>query len=319
MSDGLSVAVLGAGRMGREHAAAIRAAGDRVRWVIDTDPQSAATLAQEHGAQAGTDLDALPTSPDPDAVVIATPSSRHLAQALRCAHLPTLLEKPPWLADQDPDPLLSVVADRGGLVAVGMTTRFDPAIAAVRRAVVEGRIGRVLSIDDTINFLLADDDLPAWYHRAPQRGGGIVQTNGVHALDRVCWILGEIPRLVTARTGSTDRELLIQDNASIILATATATITISLLWSRFDPPASTLLVTGTRGTATGFADGSWAITTIEGTDRGPATPDRNNYLTQWKAFRTVVRHRDLPSALPQLRDLIGPMRLLSAALAARQQ
>ncbi|WP_029138345.1 Gfo/Idh/MocA family protein [Nakamurella lactea] len=315
MTAGLAVAIVGAGRMGQEHAAALTAAGDRVRWVIDADPRSAAALAGAHGAESGTDLDRLLATTTPDAVVIATPSEQHLSQALRCAHLPTLLEKPPWLGDQDPTPLVAASRVAGRLVAVGMTTRFDPAICSVQKAVSAGRIGQVLSIDDTINFVLGDESLPAWYHQPHHRGGGIVQTNGVHALDRVSWILGELPRLVTARAGSTARTDPIEDSATIVLTTDTASVTVNVLWSQYEPPPTRLTVVGTLGTATAFADGSWQVTTIDGTEQGAAAPDRNNYLTQWHAFRAALADPRAPSTIPTVYDLVGPMTLLSQTIA----
>lgn len=305
--------------MGREHAAAAAACGDEVRWVVDSDARAAASLAELYGAAAPTDLDELLTASSPDVVVIATPSDQHLTQALRCAGIPTLLEKPPWLADQDARPLLAAVKRERGLVAVGMTTRFDPAIATVYSAVITGKVGSVLSVHDAIHFVLRDDDFPTWYHQSHHRGGGVVQTNGVHALDRVSWVLGELPRLVTARAGSTARRNPIEDCAWITLTTQTVSVHISLLWSRYQPPSSSLQVIGTLGTATAFADGSWEVTTSDGTERGPATPGTNNYLTQWQAFRSAVTGGLSAPSIPMLADLVGPMNLLTQIIESLEQ
>lgn len=314
--NSLSVAIVGAGRMGGEHAAAIRAAGDIVRWVVDPRVAAASALADSVGAAGFDDLDDLLASTRPDAVVIASPSDRHLSQALACVGRPILLEKPPWVAGQDPGPLIDAASAARSLVAVGMTTRFDPAIRGVQQAVRSGAIGEVLSVHDVINFALGEGDLPAWYHAVHRAGGGIVQTNGVHSLDRVCWLLDAVPDLLDARAWSTQRHPPIEDSARLHLQHGTVSVVIDLLWSAYPPPPSRLQIIGTRGAATAFADGSWQVSTVGTLDSRPAVPGNVNLNSQWRAFRSAalrIPEPDLP-AIPEIIELLGPMSLLERIL-----
>ena len=235
----LNVVIIGAGRMGREHAAAATAAGDKVIAVLDPDIARAGALAGEHGAVVATavalgdTLDALAHGDGDMAVIVASPSAFHLDHALvaigRGASV--LVEKPPWVPGQDPAPLLSAASNSSALTAVGMTTRFSPGVQALRRAVRSGQLGSVMWVSDLVAFSLAGDSgLPAWYFEPGLSGGGVLVTNGVHSIDRVSWVLGEPLVLETARKSSGwlhDCE----DTASLMLRAGGAAVSITELWS----------------------------------------------------------------------------------------
>ncbi len=155
----LEVIVIGAGRMGREHAHAISAAGDEVIAFLDPDLTRAESAAAEIGGEALA-AEADLTGPlerltrrGASAALIASPSVLHLAhaQAAISLGLPVLLEKPPWVPGQDPEPLLAA-ARQGAVLAVGMTTRFNPGVQAVRNAVRSGALGPLLFASDRVAF-----------------------------------------------------------------------------------------------------------------------------------------------------------------------
>ena len=94
-----------------------------------------------------------------------------------------LLEKPPWVPGQDPGALLSLESN-GAVLAVGMSTRFNPGVQAVRTAVRSGSLGTILLASDRVAFTVPPGTLAEWYFDADQSGGGVLVTNGVHSLDR---------------------------------------------------------------------------------------------------------------------------------------
>jgi predicted dehydrogenase len=92
------VAIVGAGLMGRWHAAAARRAGARVVAVVDGDAVRAASLARRHGAVSGATLQALQGA-RPTVAHLCTPAASHpaLAQQAFELGLHVVCEKP--LAD----------------------------------------------------------------------------------------------------------------------------------------------------------------------------------------------------------------------------
>jgi predicted dehydrogenase len=91
----IRVAIVGAGLMGRWHAASARRAGAQVVAVADPDAARAAQLARRHGARTLGPTDRL-AQHEVDAVHVCTPLETHaaiVAQILE-AGLPVLVEKP---------------------------------------------------------------------------------------------------------------------------------------------------------------------------------------------------------------------------------
>ena len=293
----LEVIVIGAGRMGREHAHAISAAGDEVIAFLDPDLTRAESAAAEIGGEALA-AEADLTGPlerltrrGASAALIASPSVLHLAhaQAAISLGLPVLLEKPPWVPGQDPEPLLAA-ARQGAVLAVGMTTRFNPGVQAVRNAVRSGALGPLLFAS-----------------------GGVLVTNGVHSLDRLGWILGETLVLRSVRLSS-GLFRSCEDTALLELSADGATVQVTELWGPGPVPPSELLVIGPRGSCWTDSEGNWRLSSVEGSRSEDRPLGYSEILEQWRAFRDLVLEGRRSSVLPGIEELWAPMQLLEQAV-----
>jgi predicted dehydrogenase len=322
----LKVVVIAAGRMAREHAAAVVAAGDKVIAVIDPDVTRAEALAAEHQASAGASQDdiveilaSLGLQFGDVAFVIASPSALHLEQAVTAAERGScvLLEKPPWIPGQDPLPLLAAPPD-DVRIAVGMTTRFSIGIQALRSAVQSGQLGSILRVSDLIAFSLAADRLPEWYFDPQMSGGGVVVTNGVHSVDRLSWILG-LPLQLQSASLSSGFLHSCDDTAVLELRAGHVLVSSTLLWSLGPVPSSQLLIVGDEGSAWTDAAGNWMVSSIRGTASGSPPSGHDNLKAQWRSFRSFVTTRKRDDVLPRLGDLALSMALLDEVMASRSQ
>jgi predicted dehydrogenase len=165
----------------------------------------------------------------PEALVVASPTSAHL-EALRWsvehgAH--AFVEKPLASSSDGVAETLTAAEERGLTVAVGYNLRFHPALEAVRAAVQEGRIGRLLSVRAEIGQYLPDwhpeEDYRRSYAARAELGGGALLTLS-HELDYVRWIAGEVEdvRGLAARVSSL--ELDVDDVAELICRHAGGTV-----------------------------------------------------------------------------------------------
>ncbi len=119
-----------AGAFGTKHREALGAI-DEVELVsiVDADPDKTGALAEEHGiAHWSTDLAEALARPEIDAVLLATPTPLHAAQAMQCLeagkHVMVEIPMADNLADAE---RLAETAERTGLVAMaGHTRRFNP-------------------------------------------------------------------------------------------------------------------------------------------------------------------------------------------------
>lgn len=315
----LDVVIVGAGRMGAAHAAAIASAGDRVTAFLDSDLARAESAADRYGGQAAAAGDDLAAAIDSfaragtSAVLIASPSALHLAHATAAAALglPVLLEKPPWVPGQDARRLVEA-SRSGAVIAVGMSTRFNPGIQALRGSVRSGALGSVLAAHDRIAFTLSPGDLEDWYFDPEHSGGGVLVTNGVHSLDRLAWILGEDLVLENVRR-SAEMLRTCEDTAILDATAGTAAVRAMELWAAGPVPPSELLLLGTKGSAWTDAEGNWQVSNLGGSSSGTRPPGWSELAAQWHSFRDLVLsgHRD--GVLPGLAELAPTMALLEQA------
>ena len=184
----IRIAVIGTGVMGADHARIVASdlPGAVLQVVCDLDAAKARQVADDCGAF---DIDQDPESAagreDVDAVIVASPDPTHAPLSRFCigARKPVLCEKP---LSQSSDVCLTILQaeQEAGrkFVQVGYMRRFDPPYVEMRRAVAEGRLGRVLMMHN--------------FHRnvenpAPEFSGAMAITNSApHEFDAARHVLG---------------------------------------------------------------------------------------------------------------------------------
>ena len=191
----VGIAVLGAGRIGKIHAANV-AASKLATLVVVADPfaDAAASLADELGAQAMTDCEAAIDRADVDAIVIGTPTHTHINLMLRAVRLgkAVLCEKP---IDLDMAKSLAAVAEverLNGRVMLAFNRRFESTFAQMRAAIDAGDIGEVRQV------IISSRDPGLAPEDYIQHSGGIFRDMTIHDLDIGRWLLGEEPVELTA-------------------------------------------------------------------------------------------------------------------------
>ncbi|MDA0185583.1 inositol 2-dehydrogenase [Solirubrobacter phytolaccae] len=141
------IGVIGVGRIGSMHAdlLARQVPGAEVTRVVDTYAPAAAAVGARLRVPAATSIEALLAAPDVDAVAICTSTDTHadLIVAAAEAGKAIFCEKPVSLDLAEVDRALAAVERAGVPFQIGFNRRFDPAHAAVAKAVADGEIGEV--------------------------------------------------------------------------------------------------------------------------------------------------------------------------------
>ena len=282
-----SVLLVGAGVIGHRHMQAATRFGDHISAVVDGDRARADAAASQYGAAAFSTLtEALAASPV-DVIVIATPSPQHHAQAIEALAngADVLVEKPHRVPGDSADELAAAVADASGRYVIGMTTRHWPGVRAAASAVANGDLGTVLSYSDRMHFTLAPDALPAWYFVRESAGGGVLLTNGVHAIDRARALLGSDLTVVASRLVTVFADHEVEDSAELRLVSGDGVpVDLSMLWSPADAFATGVTITGTAGFAHVEMDGSWVVKTTSSHTHGGPVSDQQPFDLQWDSF-----------------------------------
>jgi predicted dehydrogenase len=299
--------------MGTAHARAARELGDDVVAVVDPDPDVAARLASPLGARTfATVAEALAATPV-EAAAIASPSGQHLAQSVELvtAGVAVLVEKPHRLPGESPEPLRRVLAPGRSRYQVGMSTRYLPGMAELAGAVHAGALGTLVFCSDSIWFRLSEDSLPPWYFSRQHSGGGVLLTNGVHALDRLRWLSGGDLELEDAVLADLAGRGDCETSAQLRLrGRADATVTVSLLWSPWPVPPSALVLIGTEGSGILRGDGSYDVSTASHEAHGGPTDIEESFMRQWRDFRRE-------GVGPGLEELEPTLRLIERVYAAQ--
>jgi myo-inositol 2-dehydrogenase/D-chiro-inositol 1-dehydrogenase len=184
----LELALIGAGRMGRNHARAL-ARCEETRLVAVCDPvRAAAEAAAPEGARVLEQVDELLADHAIGGVLIAAPTPLHdgLVERALVAGKHVLCEKPLTL-DVARDVALGRLAEDLGLVLqVGFWRRFAWPYREAARLIAEGAIGE----PRLIRACQWDSRPPPAAFCDPAVSGGLEIDCGVHELDLAAWLLG---------------------------------------------------------------------------------------------------------------------------------
>lgn len=216
------VALIGAGRIGKNHAEIVarRVPGASLVAVVDPVDGAAQALADSLDvSRAFTDVDAALGQDDIDAVVISAPARSHsdLVVEAATAGKHVFVEKPMAVTLDDADRAIAAAESAGVVLQVGFNRRFDAGFAAARAAIDDGAIGtpqllRSLTRDPG-PFAADPSRIPPWT---------IFLETLIHDFDTVCFLNpGARPVRVTAIA-----DALVRPDAKGIghLDTAVATI-----------------------------------------------------------------------------------------------
>lgn len=224
----VSLAVIGAGLIGRRHIDAIQQLNETVVCAIVDPAEDARSLAQSLGVDWFSSVDALlaDTTPDgavPDGAVIATPNQIHVEQGLDfiTAGVPILVEKP--LASDVAGALVLVEAGEASGVAVltGHHRRHNPLMGKAREIIDRGEIGQVVLVNAMTWLYKPEDYFDATWRREP--GAGPIHINLIHDVDALQFLCGPIVSVFAIESNQT-RGYAVEDSAVITLAFASGAL-----------------------------------------------------------------------------------------------
>jgi myo-inositol 2-dehydrogenase/D-chiro-inositol 1-dehydrogenase len=182
----LSIAVIGAGRIGNIHARNIAAhKGARLAGVADVDTAAATRLAEACGGRALTLNEAFAA----DAVLIGSPTTTHADYIERAAAAGRAIfcEKPIDLAGDRVRACLAAVQRAGVVLMVGFNRRFDPNFATLKQRIDAGEIGAL----ELLTIISRDPAPPPAAYI--ETSGGLFRDMMIHDLDMARFLLAEEP------------------------------------------------------------------------------------------------------------------------------
>jgi len=174
--------IIGAGMIGHFHAKAITAmTGGELHSVFDLRGEAAEKLAAEYAAKAFSDIDDFLADPELEIVTVGTPSGAHLEPSLAAlnAGKHVICEKPLEITTERIDQLIAAAEKNGKTIAAVLNRRFHPGMTAFKKAVDEGRFGKLTSASAYVKWFRdqAYYDSAGWRGTWALDGGGALITS----------------------------------------------------------------------------------------------------------------------------------------------
>ncbi|MFQ6094890.1 MAG: Gfo/Idh/MocA family protein [Candidatus Bathyarchaeia archaeon] len=265
MEERLSVGIVGCGRAGEEHARAYSSiSGVRVLAVADIDEGKARDLARKCGADTSyRDYNGILEDPRIDAVSICLPHYLHSKVSVEAAeagkHI--LCEKPMANNLDEADEMIRAAKKAGVTLMIAENVRFHPINLKLKELIEQNHIGEVF-----LARIFRDHEMHAYLRKRPwflskeKAGGGIWMAGGVHDVDALRMLIGEVKTVSLFQAKRVFREMEGDDTVAAILrfrSDALGVVTESFSTKTFGQPSPhgcPSVINGSSGTITVVSD-----------------------------------------------------------------
>lgn len=197
----MNYALIGCGRIAVNHIKAALENGLDITAVCDIETSNIDLLLSKYNMEANTNIarytdyrKMMEEHPEIELIAIATSSGSHAEIALSCidAGIPVMIEKPMAMSMSDADEIIRRSQEKGVAVCACHQNRFNIAVQKTRKALEEGRFGRLSHGSIHVRWNRNRE----YYTQAPWRGtwaedGGCLMNQCIHGIDLLRWMMGE--------------------------------------------------------------------------------------------------------------------------------
>jgi predicted dehydrogenase len=199
MAKELGFGILGAGLVSPFHAKAVKASkGGKLVAFCDMAKDRVEKMAAEYGAKAYASLDDMLKDPAIHVVNVCLPNHLHHGAVMKCAaagrHV--LTEKPPAMTLRETDEMIAACKKAGVKFGCTVQCRVRASIQAIRKAVADGRFGKLLHADAYMKWFRSTE----YYHSDAWRssrksGAGVTVQHAFHYIDLLQYLMGPAKRV----------------------------------------------------------------------------------------------------------------------------
>jgi len=255
----MKYALIGLGRVAPHHIEAARRNNLSIEAVCDINLEKAQAFVRNQklpeSVRIYTDYLELIEKEQPQLLAIATYSGEHAKIALAALEkgINVIVEKPMALSLEDADRMILAARKSGAVLAVNHQNRFNPVIQKIRRALDEGKLGRVLYGAATVRWYRGQEyyNMDRGWRGTWDEDGGCLMNQCIHNADLLLWMLGGEAEEVFAYTANLDHPYIETEDLGLSvwhLKNGTYGIFEGTTLTRPSDLEETLTIFGTRGT-----------------------------------------------------------------------
>ncbi len=218
------VLIVGTGSAGKRHARNLTELGCRISCMDPREDRRTELAAELSIVETfATMEEALTYAKKPDGIVIASPPSAHVDQAITAlgAGIPVLLEKPVSPTLENGELLAAKQHETGVPLLLGYTWRWWPPLAEVRRLLAENTVGRLRHVNFIMSAHLADwhpwERYQNFFMAHSAFGGGALLDES-HWVDLMLWFFGAPQCIFASVEKISDLEIDTDDNVDMLVS-----------------------------------------------------------------------------------------------------
>lgn len=249
----IRIGLIGGGNISNTHARAVAAIGGaEVVAVYGPNPEKAKKIASEHNATFFAEMDALLAHRPLEMVIIGSPSGLHAEQGTAAARrgFHVLVEKPIDIQTARADALIEACDRASVRCGVIFQERYQPANLQVKKMISDGDLGKPLLINAHVPWYRPPEYYTnsRWHGVRAIDGGGALMNQGVHTVDFLLWLMGDVAR-VQARTATLFHTMECEDTTLAILEFESGALgTLQVTTAEYPGYERRVEITGTEGT-----------------------------------------------------------------------
>lgn len=217
----MRVALLGTGAIANKHAQAYKNIGFELVACSNKTPARGEDFAKRWGTRFVADAREMCQLPGLDFVDVCTFPDSHLEAVKACAEIKRAVQvqKPIATNLQAAREMIDLCRNAGTKFSVVSQHRFDDATAFLKRALVAGRLGKLLQADAYVKWFRTDE-----YYSRPIKGswqtegGGALINQAIHQVDVLLYLMGPVSRVAGMWQLGARHKIESEDVVSALLA-----------------------------------------------------------------------------------------------------
>jgi UDP-N-acetyl-2-amino-2-deoxyglucuronate dehydrogenase len=193
----IHIGLIGSGNIADTHArAALAIPGVAISAICGTHPEKTAKLCKNYGGVPFEEIEKFLAHRPMDMVIIGSPSGLHAEHGIKAARhgLHVLTEKPIDISTARADALIAECDKADVKLGVLFQDRSKPDVLRLKSFLDEGALGKPILADAQVKWYRPPEYYgnSSWRGKLPLDGGGALINQGVHTVDLLLWLMGDV-------------------------------------------------------------------------------------------------------------------------------
>ena len=195
----MNFGIIGGGGISDTHARAVSELGLVISAFYGANRRKVDELSKKYGGTAFPSLDDFLNHQPMDAVIIGSPSGLHAEHGIACAKrgLHVMVEKPIDITLEKTDALIEACNRNRVKLGVCFQDRFSSDSMRIKQLIDSGGLGKPILVSGRVKWYRPPEyySNSRWRGKLDLDGGGALMNQGVHTVDLLLWLLGDVKRV----------------------------------------------------------------------------------------------------------------------------